>query len=178
MMSTITETETGYAGAPSTAEEPSAPLRIVMLGARGLPGLFPEALPPTFGGIEQVVQELGAALVRRGHEVTVQCRQGMGAVEADVYNGVGLEWFPTVRHKHLEAFVHAGLGTARRLRDDVDILHYHALGPGFFTPLARFGSSAAIVQTIHGLDTNRAKWGPARHPIPPRVRVAQRPGSP
>jgi glycosyltransferase involved in cell wall biosynthesis len=38
-------------------------------------------------------------------------------------------------------------------------MHYHALGPGLATPITRYGSRASIVQTVHGLDDERAKWG-------------------
>jgi glycosyltransferase involved in cell wall biosynthesis len=40
-----------------------------------------------------------------------------------------------------------------------DIIHYHAVGPGVMSPLPRFFSRTAVVQTIHGLDAERAKWG-------------------
>jgi glycosyltransferase involved in cell wall biosynthesis len=45
------------------------------------------------------------------------------------------------------------------LREGVDIVHYHALGPGLVAPVPRLFSRAAVVQTVHGLDQQRAKWG-------------------
>ncbi len=40
-----------------------------------------------------------------------------------------------------------------------DVVHFHAVGPGLFSPLVRCFSRARVVQTIHGLDGERAKWG-------------------
>ncbi len=43
-----------------------APLRIAMIGTRGVPAAY--------GGFETAVEEIGARLATRGHEVTVYCR--------------------------------------------------------------------------------------------------------
>ena len=40
-----------------------------------------------------------------------------------------------------------------------DVVHYHAVGPGLVAPLPRYLGRARVVQTIHGLDGERAKWG-------------------
>ena len=48
------------------AHPPMRPLRIAMIGQRGVPA--------TFGGIEHHVEEIGARLAARGHEVTVYAR--------------------------------------------------------------------------------------------------------
>jgi glycosyltransferase involved in cell wall biosynthesis len=55
--------------------------------------------------------------------------------------------------------VHSAGATISAMHDKVDIVHYHALGPGLVTPLPRWGSRARVVQTIHGLDHERSKWG-------------------
>ena len=130
-------------------------MRILMIGQRGVPA--------TFGGIERAVEELGAELVRRGHEVEVLCRAGYTKDEPESWRGMRLRYLPTVESKHLEAFVHSGLGalTGARRRPPYDIVHFHALGPGLFTPVTRWMSGSAVVQTIHGLDDQRAKWGGA-----------------
>jgi glycosyltransferase involved in cell wall biosynthesis len=132
---------------------PDLPMRIAMIGQRGIPA--------TFGGIERAVEELGAQLASRGHDVVVYCRSGYGEGAPVEHRGMTLRDLPTVNSKHLEAFVHTGLATADALRQGFDILHYHALGPGLFAPLARLDRRARVVQTIHGLDDQRAKWGAA-----------------
>jgi glycosyltransferase involved in cell wall biosynthesis len=65
----------------------------------------------------------------------------------------------TVDSKHLEALVHSARSTYRALRQEYDIIHYHAIGPGVFSFAPRLLGSAKVVQTIHGLDGDRAKWG-------------------
>ena len=49
-------------------------MKIAMIGQRGVPA--------TFGGVERHVEELGARLVDRGHEVIVFCRRGLRRVRA------------------------------------------------------------------------------------------------
>lgn len=127
------------------------PLRIAMVGLRGLPA--------TYGGIERHVEEVGARLVERGHEVTVYCRPNYTPPGVTTHRGVRLVATGTVPTKHLEAFTHSGLSTAQVLRGGVDVAHFHGLGPGLFSPLPRYLSRAKVVQTVHGLDNERAKWG-------------------
>lgn len=133
------------------------PLRIAMIGCRGVPA--------SWGGIERHVEELGALLTQRGHAVTVFCRSnyvqagpGLRLVE---HRGMQLQSLPTVGTKHLDAIVHSGIATAAAMASSFDILHYHALGPGVMGALPRYLSPAKVVQTVHGLDDQRAKWGRA-----------------
>lgn len=129
-------------------------MRIAMIGQRGLPA--------TFGGIERHVEELGARLVDRGHEVVVYTRarytEGQELAE---YRGMRLVQLPTVNRRGAEAFVHSGLAAAATVGRRFDVVHFHALGPGLFTPVVRQFSRAGIAQTIHGLDDERAKWNGA-----------------
>jgi glycosyltransferase involved in cell wall biosynthesis len=127
-------------------------MRVAMVGQRGVPA--------TFGGVERAVEELGAELVARGHDVTVFCRRGYTSGQPSSYRGMHLRYVPTVDRRGLEALVPSALSAALTVTTHFDIVHFHALGPGLFTPLPRWLSSAGVVQTIHGLDDRRAKWGP------------------
>jgi glycosyltransferase involved in cell wall biosynthesis len=129
------------------------PLRIAMVGQKGMPA--------TYGGIERHVEEMSARLVALGHEVTVYCRDSYDAMPMDQYRGVRLRQVPTVASKHLDAIVHSGTATLAALKDRPDILHYHGIGPGLLAPLPRYLSRVRVVQTIHGLDNQRAKWSRA-----------------
>jgi glycosyltransferase involved in cell wall biosynthesis len=129
----------------------SRSLRIAMIGQRGLPA--------THGGIERHVEEIGARLVERGHEVVAFCRPGYSERTGVRHRGIYLAKSRTVPTKHLEAFVHSGTSTLAALGREFDIVHFHAIGPGLFAPLPKFLSQARVVQTIHGLDDQRAKWG-------------------
>ena len=127
------------------------PLRIAMIGSRGVPARW--------GGIERHVEELSALLVGRGHHVTVFCRSNYVQERVPEHRGVRLRQLPTISTKHLDAIVHSGLATSAAMASSFDILHYHALGPGVMGVLPRFLSAAKVVQTVHGLDDQRAKWG-------------------
>jgi glycosyltransferase involved in cell wall biosynthesis len=125
-------------------------MRVAMIGLRGVPA--------TSGGIERVVEQLGAALVARGHDVTVYCRSNYVDRGRSSYEGMHLRVLPTIGTKHLDAIVHTSLATVDALRG-FDVLHYHALGPGMLASVPRIGSSCGIVQTVHGIDWQAAKWG-------------------
>jgi glycosyltransferase involved in cell wall biosynthesis len=128
--------------------------RIAFIGQRGIPA--------TVGGIEHHVEEIGARLADRGHQVTVYTRGNYTRERLEEHRGMRVRYVPTVPTKRLEALVHSGLSTVHAMLPGEaapDILHYHALGPSVFTPLPRVLSSRRIVVTIHGLDYDREKWG-------------------
>ena len=98
-------------------------------------------------------------LVDRGHEVTVFCRPGYSPETGETYRGIRLAQLPTVKARGGEAFVHSGLSAMASLGNRYDVAHFHAVGPGLFSPFVRLLTRARVVQTIHGLDGERAKWG-------------------
>lgn len=126
-------------------------LRVAMIGARGVPAAY--------SGVERAVESLGAALVQRGHHVTVYCRGRKTGATPGVYRGMRLLHIPVVDLPNgMTTFLHAFLSTIKSLRN-YDIIHYNALGPNLFAPIARMFSSATVVTTVHGRDDKRAKWG-------------------
>jgi glycosyltransferase involved in cell wall biosynthesis len=130
------------------------PASIAFIGQRGVPA--------TIGGIEHHVEEIGARLVDRGHEVTVYTRANYTADRLTEHRGMRVRYIATAPTKHLEALVHSGLSTGVAMlpgADRADILHYHAIGPSVFTPLPRALTRRGVVLTIHGLDYDRDKWG-------------------
>lgn len=129
------------------------PLRIAMIGQRGVPA--------TFGGVERHVEEIGSRLADRGHEVIVYARTNYVEEQRDTWRGMTIRNLRTVDSKHLDAIVHSARSTVAAMRAGVDVVHYHAVGPGLPSPLPRLLSRARVVQTIHGLDSERAKWGRA-----------------
>jgi glycosyltransferase involved in cell wall biosynthesis len=121
-----------------------------MIGQKGLPA--------SYGGVEHHVEELGARLAARGHQVTVYCRKNYTPDRRLAYRGMTLRYVPTVSTKHLDSIVHSAVATLDTLRRRFDVIHYHAVGPGLLSPVARTMSGAKVVQTIHGLDAERGKW--------------------
>lgn len=133
-------------------------LRISMIGCRGVPA--------TYGGVERHVEELGARLAARGHEVTVWCRSGYGDDQRSgdrpqEHRGMRLRYLPAVPRKNLEAISHSALSTLASLVPRQDVVHYHAVGPGLVAPIARWAGGSRVVLTVHGLDAERAKWSRA-----------------
>jgi glycosyltransferase involved in cell wall biosynthesis len=126
-------------------------MRIAFIGTRGVPA--------TFGGIEHHVDEVGSRLAERGHDVTAYCRANYVPGGQTEHKGMRLVRLRTVSSKRLDAIVHSALSTVRALGQGYDVVHFHALGPGVMTPVTRYGSHACVVQTVHGLDDERAKWG-------------------
>ena len=133
-------------------------MRIAMIGQKGIPAHS--------GGVEQHVDVLSRLLTERGHEVSVYCRRSYcGEKEArDQRSEAGDEisprriFRPSIATKHLDAITHTITSTFDVLFRDVDLVHYHAIGPAALAPIARLRGIPTVV-TCHGLDWQRAKWG-------------------
>jgi glycosyltransferase involved in cell wall biosynthesis len=135
---------------PAPVNVASPRLKIAMIGQRGIPA--------TYGGVERHVERVAEALAARGHDVTVFCRPSYCADRRPEHNGVHLRYVRTIDTKHLDALSHSFSSAVASLRDDYDVVHFHAVGPGIASWIPQLGSRAKVVQTIHGLDADRAKW--------------------
>jgi glycosyltransferase involved in cell wall biosynthesis len=133
-----------------------------MIGQKGMPARH--------GGVERHVEELGARLVERGHEVVVFTRPNYSDPEIRNHRGMQLVSLPTIGTKHLDAIVHSTLCSAAVWGGHYDIVHYHAIGPCIASPLARI-RGRRVVATIHGQDWRRGKWSPLASSI---LRLAER----
>lgn len=139
-------------GGVAPVRDPSRPpLRIAMIGQKGMPA--------TYGGIERHVEEIAARLVERGHEVTVYSRLYYSKQRGS-YHGIRLRRLPSINTKHLDTATHTALATFDALLRPYDIVHFHALGPSIFSGIPRLRGMKSVV-TVHGLDWERQKWGPA-----------------
>lgn len=137
---------------PAAQRDPlRPPLRIAMIGQKGMPA--------TYGGIERHVEEISARLVDRGHEVTVYSRLYYSKQRGS-YHGIRLRRLPSVNTKHFDTATHTALATFDALIRPYDIVHFHALGPSIFSGIPRLRGMKSVV-TVHGLDWERQKWGPA-----------------
>ncbi len=115
--------------------------------------------PSRSGGVEVVVYELATRLAKRGCQVTVFNRGRRRGENRGSCQGVEIRRAPTVRKGGLNAMLASLTATLQALPGRYDLIHYHSLGPSVMLPLARL-SGARTVATIHGLDWQRAKWGP------------------
>jgi len=74
------------------------------------------------------------------------------------FKGVRLVDLYAPHLKSLEAIIHTFLSIVWAKRHNADIVHIHAIGPGFVTPFARL-LGLTVVFTHHGPDYDRKKWG-------------------
>jgi glycosyltransferase involved in cell wall biosynthesis len=127
------------------------PLRVTMLGIRGFPDVQ--------GGAEKHVENLAAALADLGCEVEAIVRSGYVATDHPArWRGVKLTRIWAPRITGAEAFIHTFLGVFRAAVRRPDVLHIHAIGPAFFTPLAR-ALGLRVVVTCHSRNYEHKKWG-------------------
>lgn len=133
-------------------------MKIAMIGHK--------RIPSREGGIEIVVEQLAERMVAKGHEVYAYNRKGhhvSGDKENDLkevklYKGIHIITTPTFENKSLNAFVYSVLATFHALFQKYDVIHFHASGSCAMIWLPKlFGIHT--VATIHGLDSQRAKWG-------------------
>lgn len=129
---------------------PPAPMRVAMLGTRGVPA--------TYGGFETAIEEIGQRLVGQGHEVTVYGRS-TGEAALTEYLGMRLVNLPALHSKTLETLSHTALSSAHfsaTKRHDVAFVFNAANSP--FVPLLRRRGTAVAVH-VDGLEWKRDKWG-------------------
>lgn len=128
-----------------------APLRIALLGTRGVPARY--------GGFETFAEQLSTRLVARGHTVTVygRCSFGGGWGQQPEYNGVRRRNTPTIFHKYLETPVHAFTSFIDMLGQGCDgvLLCNAANSP--FAPLLKLKGIPLLIN-VDGIERNRAKW--------------------
>lgn len=125
-------------------------MKIAFIGQKGI--------PVTFGGVEYHVDRLSREIVKRGVSVTVYVRSWYTPKEDKEFEAVKLIHIPTVRSKHLDASLHSLFSSIHAVFSKTDIVHYHGVGPAFFSFIpGLFGKK--IVVTIHRLDWATEKWG-------------------
>lgn len=136
---------------PGGTPDSSPPLRIALIGTRGVPARY--------GGFETAVEEVGRRLVERGHSVTVYCRTVPGGDRAAEHLGMRLVHLPALRRKTLETLSHTLLSAVhaavRGERFDAAIV-FNA-GNAVFVPLVRRRRTPVAVH-VDGLEWRRAKW--------------------
>ena len=110
---------------------------------------------PFAAGIENFTEQIGSRLAARGHQVTVYVRPYVDV--GDSYRGMRIRRLPSINTKHLDALSHTIVASLDALFADLDIVHYHALGPSVFSWVPRLRGRKTVAH-VHGLDWQRAKW--------------------
>lgn len=124
-------------------------MKIAFIGQKGI--------PVTFGGVEYQVDELSKGMAKLGHEVHAYVRNWYTRRNLKNYEGVRLIHVPTIKSKHLDASIHSFLSTLVAIFKNYDVIHYHAIGPTFFSIIPRLCGDK-IVSTVHRLDWETEKW--------------------
>ena len=126
-------------------------MRLAILGIRGIPA--------NYGGFETFAEELSTRLVKRGHEVTVYCRERH---PQPLYRGVRLQYAPTIRHKYFDTIAHSAVSTLHLMMHRSDVALYCNGANAIFTLWPRLvGVPTAL--NVDGLERKRKKWNrPAR----------------
>ncbi|MHA6693427.1 DUF1972 domain-containing protein [Homoserinimonas sp. A520] len=125
------------------------PLRIAMIGTRGVPAAY--------GGFETAIEEIGKRLAARGHQVVVYCRGN--ADKPASYLGMRLVHLPAIRIKAAETLSHTALSVGHAItggRPDAAFVFNAANAP--FLPLLRARGVPTAVH-VDGLEWKRGKWG-------------------
>lgn len=120
-----------------------------MLGTRGIPA--------SYSGFETCVEQLGARLVERGHEVTVYCRTHHIKYKGRHYKGMRLVKLPTIPNKYLDTLVHSFISSLHALFQPYDVCLYFIAGNSLVTWIPRLVGKRTIIN-VDGLDWKREKW--------------------
>jgi len=124
-------------------------MRIAYIAVKGM---------PIGGGIEKLTEEIGSRLVRKGHQVVVYSSGDYGTSDGEI-KGMEIRTVPSINTKVLHK-LSICFNAVRDViaRDDVDLVHVHAVGPSLFSIFPRMKGIPTVVQT-HGLEWKRDKWG-------------------
>ncbi len=124
-----------------------------MIGQKGI--------PTKSGGIEKHVEALSMELAKRKHEIIVYTRPHYTNKTLKYYKGVKLISLPSINFKHLDAASHSFMATLHALFKikNVDIIHYHGIGPSLFLWIPRIiNPKIKVLSTFHCQDYKHQKW--------------------
>lgn len=126
-------------------------MKICAIGLRGIPDVM--------GGIETHCEHLYPRLARLDDELEIIVIGRSAYARTGKFSNVRVVALWAPRHKALEALIHTPFAILyARLFLHPDVVHLHAIGPGFFAPLARL-LGFRVIATHHAPDYDRPKWG-------------------
>lgn len=124
-------------------------MKIVFAGGRGIPAAY--------GGFETAIEEIGARLAERGHEVVVYCRSGPSDEASQTYRGMTRVVVPAIRLPSLETLSHTFLALVHACWRRPDVLLIFNPGNGLLCLLPWLLRVPFAIH-VDGLDWERAKW--------------------
>jgi glycosyltransferase involved in cell wall biosynthesis len=132
--------------------EPNRPLRIAILGTRGVPA--------NYGGFETFAEQLGARLAARGHQVTVYGRSAYVRRDVTSYRGMSVVSLPAPRSKYVETVVHTVFSAFHALVRRWDVV-YVCNSANVPAAILLWLARKRVVLNVDGLEWQRKKWGAA-----------------
>jgi len=124
-------------------------LHIAFLGTRGVPAAY--------SGFETFVEETGARLVQRGHQVTVFNRYPFVPLRAKEYRGMRIIRLRTIQRKSLDTLMHTFLSCLWLPFIKPDVVYICGVGNAIFCGLVRL-MGVPVVINVDGEDWARKKW--------------------
>lgn len=129
-------------------------MKIAMIGQKGIPAIH--------GGVERHVHDLSLKLAKKGHDVVVFSRKWYTGKNEDFeLNSVKIVHTPSIYTKHLDAISHTFFSTieAMKKKNNIDVIHYHGVGPSLLAFLPRiFSPKIKVISTFHSIDRYHKKW--------------------
>jgi glycosyltransferase involved in cell wall biosynthesis len=126
-------------------------MKICAIGLRGIPDVM--------GGIETHCEHLYTRLASLDDTLEIIVIGRSGYVKSGKIDNIRVVTLWAPRWSMLETLIHTPLAILyARLFLHPDVVHLHAIGPGFFAPLARL-LGFRVIGTHHAADYERPKWG-------------------
>jgi glycosyltransferase involved in cell wall biosynthesis len=126
-------------------------MKICAIGLRGIPDVM--------GGIETHCENLYTRLAKLDDTLHITVIGRSGYARSGNHGDIRVVSLWAPKKKALETLVHTPLAILyARLFLHPDVIHLHAIGPGFFAPMARL-LGFRVIGTHHAADYDRPKWG-------------------
>lgn len=127
-------------------------MKVAFIGQKGIPALQ--------GGVERHVEELALHLVSRGVSPIVYTRTQYIDPKLKEFRGIKLISLSTIKTKHLDALIHTFLACLDVRKRNVDIIHFHSIGPSFWIWFAKLlNPNVPVIGTFHSQCYRHKKWG-------------------
>jgi glycosyltransferase involved in cell wall biosynthesis len=125
-------------------------MRVAFVGTRGIPA--------SYSGFETFVENLGARLFERGHDVTVYCRKHHFNHALGTYRGMQLIHLGGIATKHLDTISHTSVACLHTLFRRYDVVIMCISGNSPLAAVPRL-TGAKVIMNVDGSDWRRRKWG-------------------
>ncbi len=132
-------------------------MKIAYIGQKGVPAIW--------GGIERHVEHLSQRVADLGVTALVYTRPHyVSKAYVHQHNKkktrVQLLSLPSINTKHFDAITHTLVCTLHAVKENVDVYHYHGVGPSLLSWIPRLlRPRARVVTTFHSPDRLHQKWG-------------------